>query len=209
MRETAAGERGYMLMELIVAAAIGLVFIGAASTLMFTSLRSANAASSRTIATRQAELFLARLTRELREAQNVKNATTGADLTPVNTIYTSTSSSVSFFLPNPGSAAKGFEVTWACTAGASCTRTVKGSAAVTELTNVESVLFTPYSSKGSILVSGAGASIAAAPQYPSSIQLMVSVKDVSQLDSEHSHVVPGVTNPITVQDGVSLRNYAS
>ena len=57
--------------------------------------------------------------------------------------------------------------------------------------------------------SGAGASIAASPEYPSSIQLSLSVRDISQLDSEHSHVVSGVTQPITVQDGVSLRNYAT
>jgi 3-deoxy-D-arabino-heptulosonate 7-phosphate (DAHP) synthase class II len=57
------------------------------------------------------------------------------------------------------------------------------------------------------LASGAGAS--ATGEYPSSIQLALAVQDTSQLDGEHTHLVTGVTNPITVRDGVSLRNYAS
>src|SRR5260370_508689 len=85
---------------------------------------------------------------------------------------------------------------------------VVGGTTVTELTGVESASFTPYSAKGVTLASGAGASIAANPQYPSSIALTLSVKDISQLDTQHTHLVAGVSNPITVQDGVALRNYS-
>ena len=200
-----AGDAGYTFVELVLAVVIGLIVIGGTASFMVTSLRSANAASSRTIAARQAELFLARLTHEVREAQRIETVNSknnkSENKTPVNVIYTATSTSVSFYLPNPGSSAAGTEVTWSCTkAAAKCTRSVAGGSAVTELTGVESATFNPYS---------AGAAIAASPEYPASIQLTLSVKDISQLDSEHTHVVTGVTNPITVQDGVSLRNYST
>jgi type II secretory pathway pseudopilin PulG len=209
-RASVADEAGFMFTEFIVAAAIGLVLAAAMGSFLVTSLRSANAASSRTIAARQAEVFLARLTREVRQAQNIRNTVTGANTTPVNVVYGGSVTSVSFFLPKAGSSASGSEVTWSCsTTTSKCTRSVAGGSTVTQLSGIESATLTPYSSKGSVLASGAGAAIAASPQYPSSVQITLKVQDISQLDTEHTHVVPGVEKPIVVQDGVSLRNYSS
>jgi Tfp pilus assembly protein PilW len=212
------------MVELLVAVVIGLLVIGGTASLMVSSLRSANAASSRTISTRQAELFLARLTRELREAQRIETVNTstnkGEDHTPVEVEYPKEgekgSSSVIFYVPNPGSTAEGTKVTWSCTASTEttpgkCTRKAGGGAAVTMLTGVESATFKPYSAAGKALPSWEGVTNLSA-EWPSSIVITLSVRDITQLqgDAEQQrHVVIGVKNPIVVQDGVSLRNYAS
>jgi prepilin-type N-terminal cleavage/methylation domain-containing protein len=205
-RLCAGAEQGFTLVELLIAMVLSLVVVGACSDFVSVSLRGANAASSRTVAARQAEVVLARLTRELRQAQYVRN-TSGADTTPVNVTYGNGSSSVSFYLPNAGSSGKGTQITWSCTPNGSCTRTAAGGKAVTELSGVESASFTPYGTSGAKLASGAGS--AANPEYPSTVQLTLSVLDVSQQDSSQSRAVSGVANAITVQDGVSLRNYLS
>jgi type II secretory pathway pseudopilin PulG len=217
--ERMAAETAFTLVELIVASALALIVAGAAASFMVSSLRSANAASSRAVATRGAELMLAKLARELRQAQRFEKVNTATNKnenkTPVTVTYGSpvngttggTSSSVSFYLPNPGSTAEGTIVTWSCSAVTmTCTRTAKGST-VTMLTGVESARFTPYAFTGGELESGVGA--AASPKYPTSVGLSLKVRDVSQLDLERTHAVTGVSKPIIVQDGVSLRNYAS
>jgi prepilin-type N-terminal cleavage/methylation domain-containing protein len=216
-RASSAREAGFTLIEFIVGVVIALVVAAATGSFMVTSLRSANAASSRATAVRQAELFLAHLTREVRQAQRIESVSAATNKsenkTPVNVTYgESGTTSVSFYLPNAGSSAAGTEVTWSCSKTTKkCTRTAKGSSPVTQLTGVGEATFSPYSAKGSLLPSGAGAAIAANPQYPSSIELALSVEDISQLDTEHTHLVPGVSNQTTivVQDGVSLRNYSS
>lgn len=202
-----AGQRGFSLVELLIASALSLVVVSACSDFIIVSLHQANDATSRTVAVRQAEVMLARLTRELRQAQYVLNSTDSANTTPVNVTYGSGSSSVSFYLPNSGSTAKGTQVTWSCTADGSCTRAAGSGAAVTELSGIESASFIPYGTSGSQLASGAGA--AASPEYPSSILLTLAVFDISQQDSSQSHTVAGVTHSITLQDGVTLRNYLS
>jgi prepilin-type N-terminal cleavage/methylation domain-containing protein len=219
-------DGAFTLVELLVAMVIGLVVVGGSASLMVSSLRSANAASSRTVSTRQSELFLARVTRELREAQRIEtvNASTnaGENHTPVEVVYPKEgengTSSVAFFVPNTGSTAAGTEVTWSCTAATEpkpgettlgkCTRKAAGGAAVTMLTGVESATFTPYGTTGSVLPSWAGGSNLTA-EWPSSIGIKLKVKDISQLDSEHRHAVTGVGSSIVVEDGVSLRNYSS
>jgi Tfp pilus assembly protein PilV len=201
---SAASEAGLTIIEVVIAASLAVVLLAGAGNFILASLRQANAASSRVVTARGAELFLARLTREVREAQYIQTSSTGADTTPVNVTYGSGSSSVSFYIPNAGSSSAGTQVTWTCTAEASCTRKAGGGTAVTQLTGVKSATFRPLASSGSELSSGAGAN----GSYPSSILMTLSVKDISQLDREHSHTVEAVKNPIVVQDGVDLRNYS-
>jgi type II secretory pathway pseudopilin PulG len=202
----ARGEAGCTPVELLVVISIAVVLISGITGFIVVSLRQANAATSRTVAARKAEVFLARLTREVREAQYIESSTNGSDTTPVNVTYGSGSSSVSFYEPIAGSTGKGTQVTWTCTAKASCTRTVTGSSAVTMLTGVESATFTPYGSSGTGLASGAGA--ASSPSYPSSIRITLSVKQISQADRAQTHTVSAAASPIVVQDGVDLRNYS-
>jgi Tfp pilus assembly protein PilW len=217
----ARGEAAFSFIELLVAMVIGLVVIGGTASLMVSSLRSSNAASSRTVAARQTELFLARLTRELREAQRIETINTstnqGENHTPIEVVYPKTgekgTTSVTFFVPNSGSTAAGTEVTWSCTAAVEaapgkCTRKAAGGSAVTMLSGIESAIFTPYSKTGSVLPSWAGGSNLTA-EWPSSIAVTLKAEDISQLDGEQHHVVTGVTNPIIVQDGAALRNYSS
>ena len=199
-------ESGFTIVELLVAMVLGLIVTGAAMSFLIVTLDQSNSVTSRTIAQRQAEVMLARLTRELRQAQDITNATTGVDTTPVNVTYGGGTSSVSFYLPNAGSTAAGTAVTWTCTAGASCTRATSGGT-VTELSGVVSATFTPIGSTGATLVSGAG--VASTPSYPSSVDISLSVQDTSQLDTAQTHVVRGVSNPIILQDGTALWSYSS
>jgi len=205
-RRLASREDGCTGVELLVAISIAVIVITGVTGFIVVSLRQANRVSTRTVAARQAEVFLARLTHEVREAQYIESSTNGSNTTPVNVTYGEGSSSVTFYLPVAGSTGKGTQVTWTCTAKASCTRTVAGGSAVTFLKNVESATFTPYGAGGTELASGAGA--AASPSYPSSIRISLSVKQISEADSSRTQTVGTSASPIVVQDGVDLRNYS-
>jgi hypothetical protein len=185
---------------------LGLVIAGAAMSFLIVTIHQQNVVSSRSVAERQAEIVLQRLTREVRQAQNIVSTSTGGDTTPVNVTYGSGTSSLSFYLPSSGSTSAGTHVTWTCTAGISCTRTT-GATTVTELNGVSAATFTPIGSSGAALASNAGTG--SSPTYPSSIQIELQVKDISQLDAGQTHTVTGITNPITVQDGVALSDYSS
>jgi hypothetical protein len=65
---------------------------------------------------------------------------------------------------------------------------------------VNSITFSPTSSTG-----GALALPASDPAY---IGIAVSVQVTSQLDALRTHATSGVTNPILIQTGVDLRNFA-
>jgi hypothetical protein len=72
---------------------------------------------------------------------------------------------------------------------------------------VSSANFTPISSSGATLASNAGTG--SSPSYPSAFDIALQVKVISQLDAGQTHVAAGITSAITVQDGVTLRNYSS
>jgi prepilin-type N-terminal cleavage/methylation domain-containing protein len=199
-------RRGLTLIELVIALALTLVVAGGAMTFLIVTLHQENVVASRAFATREAEVALQRLTRELRQAQDILDTSTGADTTPVNVTYGGGTSSVSFYLPNAGSTAAGTQVTWTCTANATCTRTAN-STTVVELTGVSSATFTPTSSTGAVLASGAGA--LSSPSYPSLVNITLQTKALSQAGTTHTSVATGLTTPITVQDGVALRSYSS
>jgi prepilin-type N-terminal cleavage/methylation domain-containing protein len=199
-------QNGFTLIEVLIAMGLGLIVMSAAMSFLIITLTQANQATSRTVAQRQAELMLARMIREVRQAQYISDSSTGADTTPVNVTYGGGTSSVNFYLPNVGSTSAGTQVTWTCSAGGSCTRAAGGTT-VTELTGVVSATFTPIGSSGTLLVSGAGA--LSAPSYPASIDFTLSVQVTSQLDRGQTLSTVGVANPIILQDGTALRSYSS
>jgi hypothetical protein len=186
--------------------ALGLVVAGAAMTFMIVTLHQQDIVNSRSVATRAGEVVLQRLTREIRQAQDILNSSTGSDTTPVNVTYGGGTSSISFYLPIAGSTAAGTQVTWTCTANASCTRAAGGHTVIM-LPGVSSATFTPTGSGGTALASGAGSG--STPSYPTDVNITLVFKALDQSGTTHTGVVPGLTNPITVQAGVSLRNYSS
>lgn len=188
-------EHGYTLAELVVVLALSLAVLAVPMTFIVISLTQSNQASSRTQAADEEEAGLAQLTRDLRQA--VPGATTSLS-------WGSTSASVSMKTPVPGTGGGSTQqVTWSCsfsTPPGTCTRQAGSSAAVTEITGVKSVSFSPIDTSGTTYSSSySGTSLA----Y---VGITVQVLVISQLDTGRTHTVTGASNPITLQDGVDLRN---
>jgi prepilin-type N-terminal cleavage/methylation domain-containing protein len=138
------GERGFTLVELVVAMALSLVVGAAALTFMVVTFDQQNDISSRAVAGNQAEVGLEQLERDLREA-----------ITSVSISTSGSSTSISFQIPTPGSDTTGEAVTWTCPSTAesstyfagTCTRAITPSGGSTttktEITGVQSMSFTP------------------------------------------------------------------
>lgn len=212
------GQAGYTLIEVLVAAALALVIFGGMTTLIIVLLNQQNDIASSSSAVATAEQALQQFTNDTREAQNCPDATVqGGNGTPVNIAYTTGGAAgftATFYLPTASCTTKGALVTWTCTAGVgsspgSCTRQV-GTTTSTEINGITSVSITPTANGGTTLASNAGlydATTNPNPQFPSFIQLNVQVKPISASDSTATHALQGAANPITLNDGVSLRNY--
>jgi hypothetical protein len=188
------------LVELLVVM-VGTVFVfGLPMMFVVVSLTQQNVSASRAVAATQEDVGLGRLTRDLRQV--VPSTTASSTFT-----WSTTGATASFTMPAPGTGDVSNEtVVWSCTFGdtGTCTRAVNGGTAVEEISNVEGVSFSPLDASGNTL-GGAGPSYSATS--PASVGITLQVLDVSQLDntSSPSHVVTGVSNWITVRDGVALR----
>jgi Tfp pilus assembly protein PilW len=185
------------MVELVIATAVALIVVGAPLTFVVISLQQQNVGSSRVAAANQEEVAMARITRDLRQV--VPGTTT-------TFTWSSTSASATMTLPGPGSGGTSTEsVTWSCSPNApgtgTCTRSVNSGTAVTELSNVLSVKFAPVDSAGNSLGGSSSPYTATNPAY---VAITFSVLDVSQLDRGGTNAVHGVSNPITLQDGVEL-----
>jgi type II secretory pathway pseudopilin PulG len=199
---SARAEHGYTLVELLVyMALVGFVVIGPLAFIVV-SVNQNNAASSRSVATSQAEAGLERLTRDLREA--MPQDASGSAL-HVTVSQSGSTTSVGFDIPMPGSSSTPEPVTWTCpstsaTSTGSCTRTLNGGTAFQEITGVESATFTPTSSSGSTL------SLPATD--PAYLQAQLDLQVTSQLDRTRASAASGASHPIVVQTGVDLRGFA-
>lgn len=192
-------ERGYTLTELVVVMALAVIVVAAPLVFIVLSLKQQNVSSSRSVAATQVQTGLERLSRDLRQ---VVQSTTSTFT------WSSTAASATFTLPVPNTQAASTEsVTWSCTFGAAgtCTRKVGSGTAVKEIANVESVSFAPVDASGNALGGSGPPYSATSPAY---VGITVKVLDVSQLDgtASPSNAVQGVSNWITVQGGVDLRN---
>jgi hypothetical protein len=196
IRRRLACSRGYTLAEVVIVMALSTVVFGVPLTFIVLSLTQQNVSSSRSVAATQEEVGLERLDRDIRQALASPSSTF---------TWGSTSASVSMYVPVAGTGGgSSQQITWSCTFPAgSCTRTAGSGSAVTEITNVQSVTFAPVDTSGNALGGGGPTYTASNPAY---VGITLKVADISQLDRTGTHTVAGVTNPVTLQDGIDLRN---
>jgi type II secretory pathway pseudopilin PulG len=172
-------ERGWTLIELLLVCVLSIVVLGVPLTMSVQSVITQNRATSRSAATNRLEVGVARLLGDLRQSAHT---TTVSGTTATMTLPIRTTA---------GGTPTTRQVTWTCTSGGSCTRKVGTATAIAVIPNVVSATFT--------------ASSATDPAY---VSVTISVLDATEAGSSHTTAVPGVTNAITVTDGVALRNFA-
>jgi type II secretory pathway pseudopilin PulG len=173
-----AAEDGYTLVELLVASMVGLLVVGVATTVFVAAVRSQPNLTTRGNAITQARTSAERMVRELRQGK---------------TVYTATSSQLSFLTHVPsndscGSASSGFcRVTYTCSSG-TCTR-------VTAKPDGSSP-GTPYT-----LVSGLAGNLVFGYSYGPSGPTYISI----------NFIFPGQNGGtgISISDGAALRNAPS
>jgi type II secretory pathway pseudopilin PulG len=172
------GERGLTLVELLVAASMGLVVVGGAVTIFVSGIRSEPRTASKVVAIQEARVAMDRITRELRQGLDVvPTASPDTQLKIVTYVkaVSCTGASASTSIP--------CRVTYTCSGGA-CTRTVAqpdGSAPGPALQ----------------VVSGLASTDVFDPQPPSG--------DPSYISVAFSFAAEG-GGPVTLEDGVALRN---
>jgi hypothetical protein len=179
-------EAGWGLVELLVVCVVSIVVVGIPLTLATQSVIGQNKASSRAAATNRVELGIAKLMQDLRHAVTTTTVTaTGATLTvPIRSALGGTPTTQ--------------QVTWACTAGGSCTRQIGAGTATELIPNVTTAVFAPRSAAGATTV----------PQTdPAYVSVTISVRNTNE-SGDRTATVSGMTNPITISDGVALRNFA-
>jgi type II secretory pathway pseudopilin PulG len=191
------GEVGFTLNEMMLAMVLAVIVVAAPLTLIITSLNQQNAVSSRSVAAREAQVGLAQLTRDLREAQNITDSA-GANTTPVALTTSGGAATLTFYLPTAGSpSTAGSQITWTCTPSADCTRKVGAGSAIPWIRNVTAATFTGTSTTGT--------TVTANPAY---VSINIQAQVTSLANHTGTQALPGATNSITLQDGVGLRNYS-
>jgi type II secretory pathway pseudopilin PulG len=178
IREGAGSEDGWTLIEMLIAASLSLVIIGAAMSMFTAGLKSQPRARSQSAGVQQAQTAMERMTRELRQGSAVVTATS-TQIAVITYVDQATCGGAA------ASTAISCLVTYACSSGA-CTRTVAkpdGSAPGTSRTVVSGM----SSSNIFIYVPGA----ANAPAY-----VYVTLAFPNN----------GAHNAITLSDAVGLRN---
>ena len=114
--ELRRSERGLTLIELLVAALIGMAVLGGAVTVFVGAVRSEPRVSSKVTAVQQGRVAVERITREVRQGLDVPTAT-AAQLSLVTYVKQATCGGAA------AGESKACLVTYTCTAG-ECTRTV-------------------------------------------------------------------------------------
>jgi hypothetical protein len=186
LRAVARAEGGWTLLELIVVCFISIIVVGIPLTLSIQAGIGHNRATSRAAATNRVEIGLARLMQDLRHAAHTSTVTaTGATLTvPVRSATGGTPATQT--------------IVWACTTGGSCTRKVGAGTAFPMIPNVTAATFAPVSTTGTTTT----------PQTdPAYVTVTISVLNSNE-SGVRTTAVYGMTNAITVSDGVALRNFA-
>jgi type II secretory pathway pseudopilin PulG len=116
-RPAVGEEHGYTLIELLVAALLGLAIVGAAVPLFISGIRSEPRVSSRAADVQQARTTMERITREVRQGWSLPTAT-ASELSILTYVKATSCGGES------GSTAIACRVTYSCSAG-TCTRMVR------------------------------------------------------------------------------------
>jgi Tfp pilus assembly protein PilW len=187
LRRARRDESGFTIVELLMVCIISIVVLGVPLTLAVQSWQGQNRASSRGAATNRVEIGFQRLMQDLRHAVHTTTVSaTGATLTvPVRSA-------------TGGTVPTTQQITWSCTAGASCTRQVGAGSAFPVIPYLVSATFAPTSAAGATTVP------ATDPAY---VQVTISVRDTNE-SGDRNATVNGMTNAITISDGVALRNFS-
>ncbi len=178
-RRLGAGEAGLTLVELLVASAMGVVLIGAVSSLLISAVRDQPAISKKAADVSTARYIMERLTRELRQGVVVDRAT--ATSVSFQTYARRVTCGGTTVLASTAAATK-CEVTYTCT--------------TTQCTRIESAPGT-YTGTSVILVSGLANEPTVFTYSPITAPTYVGVKlNIAATKG------PGTT----ISDGASLRN---
>jgi Tfp pilus assembly protein PilW len=116
IRKTAGSEDGWTLVEMLLAASLGLIIVGAALSMFTGALKSRPRAVSQSAGVTQAQTAMERMTRELRQGSAVVTAT-ATQVSVITYVDQATCGG------SAGSTAITCRVTYSCSGGA-CTRTV-------------------------------------------------------------------------------------
>jgi hypothetical protein len=191
LRRSIHDERGFSLTEVLVVASLGIVVIGLPLTFVVQTFIDQNNATSRSATTNRVEVGVLKLVHDLRQATAVTLAVSGSTYTA--TLKTPPRDATG---GTATPAAQLVDVTWACAAGGSCTRRVGTGTAIAEIPYVISASFSGISTSG-----------AASTSNPSYVTVTVTAR-ISSEQGPHANAPLNVGNPITVTDGVALRNFA-
>jgi prepilin-type N-terminal cleavage/methylation domain-containing protein len=175
-RRLRAEQGGFTLVELLVAAVLGLALIGAATTVFTTAIQSQPRTSSRNTDIAQARTTMERITRELRQGWNVPSAGP-AQLSILTYVKSATCGGA------PSSSSRACRVTYTCTT-TSCSR-------------VEANPDGTGAGPSQIVVSGFSG--------PNAFTYSPSATDPSYVGVELVYPADG-GDAITLEDGVALRN---
>jgi Tfp pilus assembly protein PilW len=181
-----ADERGFTLAEMLVAAAAGLIVIGALVMVMSSVLRAQPQNEDRAAQIQQARVGLERMVRELRQGSPVTGGAATATQLTVDTYTRSGCNGGS-----PTASAVLCRVTYACTQSgslASCTRRAGTGAAVTVLTGLRSAQVFSYGTTTSPTCTASGAGT------PSLVCLTLAYPAI------------GGGEAVTIEDSAYLRN---
>jgi uncharacterized membrane protein len=185
----ARDERGVSLTEVLMAATLGIVVLGVPLTLLVQVFVMQNTASSRSATTNRVELGVNQLTRDLRHATAATISSASGTVTAALSVPTPSSTG--------GVTPAALSVTWTCTAGGACTRQIGDASVAAVIPYVVSASFVAVSRTGATTL----------PQTnPSYVSVTVSAL-VSSEQGDHSRAA-GATHPLTVHDGVALRNFS-
>jgi prepilin-type N-terminal cleavage/methylation domain-containing protein len=188
LRDTARSEDGFTLIEMLIAASLGLIIVGAALSMFVGGVKSQPRATAQSAGVTQAQTAMERMTRELRQGSAVITAT-ATQIAVITYVEDATCGGAA------GSVAISCRVTYSCSSGA-CTRTVaqpNGSAPGSARTVVSGM---SSSNVFSYVPNTAGSSDCAATGSgaPNYVCVTLAFPD------------NGGRNAITLSDGVGLRN---
>ena len=199
------GERGFTLVEMLIAMSLMLVVVVGPLAWIVTSTTQQNKISSNTFTTRTAEIGLEALARDLHQAYMTPLGTPAANASSVTIVTSGGTTTLSAYLPPTAALPYGQPVSWSCSATAAvpgCTRT-QGASVRKFFPGLKQITFAGSAPTG--LTPGATAPTSLNPDY---ISITVTMNQINQLGANRTNTIKN-SQPITVQAGADLRGLAS